>query len=80
VKFSALANGTRDLDAAVVAGAVVRGFTLGTVDEGDVVVDLVGGDGVFELRVLACDDAVGGADFKDDAAGGGGAEGLGVRG
>lgn len=59
-------------------GAVVSTLALGAVDEGDVVVDLVVADGVLELRVLAADELVAVADFKDDAAGAGGAEGLGV--
>ena len=53
-------------------------ITLGAVDERDIVVKLVVGDGVLELRVRAADELVSVANFEDYTAGGRGAERLGV--
>ncbi len=45
------------------AGAIVRRRAVGAVDERNVVIDLVFGNAVFELRVVAVDELVGAGDF-----------------
>ncbi len=61
------------------ARAVVRRRAVGAVDERNVVIDLVFGNAVFELRVVAVDELVGAGDFETGSTTlAGAAEGLAV--